>query len=83
MTTTMPTRSAERAETSARDPGISSFRDIVDALPMMIAQIDLDQRYRFANAAYQEFLRLSSTRIIGQKVCDVLLVFSMIPELSK
>lgn len=86
MATTMPTRSAASAETSARDPEISSFRDIVDALPTMIAQIDVDLRYRFANAAYLEFLRLPATGIAGQRVCDVLgesAYATILPHLEK
>ena len=85
MTTTMPTRSAGSAETSAPDPGISSFWDIVDALPTMIAQIDVDLRYRFANAAYREFLRLPAG-ITGQRVRDVLgesAYATILPHLEK
>ncbi len=41
---------------------------ILDALPVLAAQIDYDYRYRFVNRAYAEFYGLPAAQIIGQTV---------------
>lgn len=38
---------------------------ILDALPMLAAQIDTAYRYRFVNRAYAEFYGLPAAQIIG------------------
>lgn len=45
---------------------------ITDALPVLIAYIDRDRRYRFVNAEYEDWYGLPRQRIIGMKQADVL-----------
>lgn len=42
-----------------------------DSVPMLIAYIDRDRRYRYVNAAYERALGLTSAQIIGTHVGEV------------
>lgn len=50
----------------------ASFQVVADALPVLIAHIDSEQRYRFANATYERYLWGKSSEMIGRTVADVL-----------
>ncbi|ULA58673.1 MAG: conserved membrane protein of unknown function [Nitrospira sp.] len=48
------------------------LRVITDALPGLIASVDVDERYRFVNAGYEQQFGLSRDRIVGLSVKDLL-----------
>ncbi len=45
------------------------LRTIADALPVLIAQIDLEHRFRLVNAAYEDWFDLRSDRLLGEPLC--------------
>jgi two-component system sensor histidine kinase/response regulator len=50
----------------------SFLRTIADNSPALIAYLDRDQVYRFANKRFQTLLGVDPTRIIGKRLCDLL-----------
>ncbi|MBD2037837.1 PAS domain S-box protein [Leptolyngbya sp. FACHB-321] len=48
------------------------LRTITNALPVLIAYIDVDQRFRFHNQTYEQWFDCSSTDIQGQHLSQVL-----------
>jgi PAS domain S-box-containing protein len=60
-------RTAEALRDSER-----RIRIITDNVPVLIAYVDRDQRYRFTNRPYQDALRLRPHEAEGQRVGDVL-----------
>ena len=48
------------------------FRNIADALPVLIADVDADGRYRFANKHYHEWFDVTKENLAGQHVRDVI-----------
>ena len=56
-----------RAEANERE-----LRLVADALPVLIAFIDRDFIYRFANAAYQDWFYRPPSEIVGRDVRDLL-----------
>jgi PAS domain S-box-containing protein len=60
-------RTAEALRDSER-----RIRIITDNVPVLIAYVDRDQRYRFTNRPYQAALRLRPHEAEGQRVADVL-----------
>jgi len=48
------------------------LRQITDTVPALIAEIDLEQRFRFHNKAYEEVFGLSGEEIDGQTLAAVL-----------
>lgn len=59
--------SARRLEASER-----SLRTITDNLPVLIGYIDEHDRYRFANATYEEWFSRPRTEIVGRTVGEVM-----------
>jgi PAS domain S-box-containing protein len=49
----------------------AELRTITDALPVLIAFIDRDHVYRFANSYYGEWLGLPSNGVVGRHVRDI------------
>ncbi len=49
----------------------SRLRLITDSLPVLIAYVDGDQRYRFANAAYVKWFGRAPQEILGRKIPEV------------
>jgi len=47
------------------------LRQIADALPVLIAYVGVNQRYQFANSAYQDWFGHEPEAIIGRHVRDV------------
>lgn len=45
---------------------------VIDSLPVLIAYVDNDEKYRFINNEYKNWLGLDEENIIGKKLCDVL-----------
>jgi|GEM_PF-6742494 len=45
---------------------------IPKALPVLVAYIDKEQRYRFANDKYEKWLGIPASEVIGKKVVEVL-----------
>lgn len=48
------------------------MRLLIDTLPMCIAYVDLDQRYRFSNKTYAEWIGRKRSEITGRSVEEVL-----------
>jgi len=62
------------------------MRTIADALPPLIAFVDVQGRYRFANAAYENHFGLAAESIIGHRIVDVVgreAYASIAPHLNK
>jgi two-component system CheB/CheR fusion protein len=47
-------------------------RLIADSLPVLIAYVDREQRFRFSNATYEDWFGIPSERILGQQMREVL-----------
>jgi PAS domain S-box-containing protein len=58
---------AERAEAPPVDP----LRAAVDSLPVLISQVDANERYRFVNQAYSEWFARPADEIVGSTMRDV------------
>jgi len=50
----------------------TQLRQIADTVPALIAHLDLEQRFRFHNKAYEEVLGLSFGQINGRTLAEVL-----------
>ncbi|MET0382644.1 MAG: PAS domain-containing protein [Burkholderiaceae bacterium] len=55
-----------------RDRSERQLRDVTDNLPALVAYIDLEHRYRFANAKYREWLGHDPLGMVGRHIADVL-----------
>ena len=62
--------SLERSEAALRESE-AELRLIADALPVLIAFVDADLVYRFANLAYEEWFGLRVSDVVGRRVEDV------------
>jgi PAS domain S-box-containing protein len=63
---TAQVQAQQAAEASTRQ-----LRLITDTLPVLIGYVDRDERYRFANRAYQPWFNLSPAELLGQSVREV------------
>lgn len=62
----------ERNETGAAlEQSAHRLRMIADSMPALIAYIDAGERYRFANATYQEWFGLAQEQMIGRTLREV------------
>ncbi|HEX2778315.1 MAG TPA: PAS domain-containing protein, partial [Gemmatimonadaceae bacterium] len=61
-------KSAERA-LAERD---EQYRLVTDGIPLMIAYVDAEQRYRFVNTAFEQFARRPRSEIIARRVEEVI-----------
>lgn len=50
----------------------NELRIITDGLPVLIAYVDGDHVYRFANSYYEEWVGVAPTEIVGRHIRDVL-----------
>jgi PAS domain S-box-containing protein len=50
----------------------AQLRLITDALPALVSYVDRDHRYRFVNAAYESWLGVKKSDILGRTMPDVL-----------
>ena len=50
----------------------AELRRITDAVPMLVAYVDRDHVYRFANADYDPWFGISPSAMVGKHVSDVL-----------
>ena len=50
----------------------AELRIITDSLPVLVAFVDREERYRFANDYYREFLGVDPQSMIGSRISDVL-----------
>jgi len=62
---------AREAEQQARSSA-AQLRVIADALPVLIAYIDREQRYRFNNRYYEEWAGVPPVQLLGQPVREVM-----------
>jgi PAS domain S-box-containing protein len=56
----------------ARDASERQLRLITDALPVLIAYVDAEHRYRFVNAAYERWFGRPAASLVGRTLADVL-----------
>ena len=66
-------RSEERlAQTAAmlRDSE-EELRLVTDNMPALVSQLDLDQRFRFANRAYEDWLGIEPSSLLGRSLAEV------------
>ena len=64
--------SAAKAAEQALQESEARLRTVADALPMRVAYIDADERYRFNNLAYERGFGLSREQIQGRTVRELL-----------
>jgi diguanylate cyclase (GGDEF)-like protein/PAS domain S-box-containing protein len=64
--------SAAKATEQALQESEARLRTVADALPMRVAYIDADERYRFNNLAYERGFGLSREQIQGRTVRELL-----------
>ncbi|MFH0946634.1 MAG: PAS domain-containing protein [Planctomycetota bacterium] len=48
------------------------LRVVTDALPLLIAYVDRDQRYRFNNSGYEQWFGIPRKQLHGMHLSDVL-----------
>ncbi len=48
------------------------MRIVTDNVPLLIARVDVEGRYRFANQAYQDKLGIPPERVVGRTMAEVL-----------
>jgi diguanylate cyclase (GGDEF)-like protein/PAS domain S-box-containing protein len=73
MTDALAQRTAELDQEMARRRHSEAFvRNITDNLPVLVAYLDTEQRYRFVNAALEALLGVSSADAVGRSVKEVL-----------
>ena len=61
----------QRAQTVLRESE-QRIRTITDALPGLIAYIDIDRHFQFANRRYEEWLGIPQELLIGRPVAEVM-----------
>ena len=61
----------KQAEKALRESE-EQLRLVTDALPVLIAYVDSQKCYRFANKTYEEWFRISREDVFGKKVREVL-----------
>ena len=64
--------SAAKATENALQESEARLRTVADALPMRVAYVDADERYRFNNRAYERGFGLSREQIQGRSVRELL-----------
>jgi PAS domain S-box-containing protein len=52
--------------------GDNITQHIIDSLPVLIAYVGHDRKYKFVNVEYQKYLGIDSQYVIGQDIQDVL-----------
>ncbi len=62
----------QRAAEAALRASERELRTVTDALPVLIAVIDADERYRFINATYERWFGLSREAVVGRHIRDLL-----------
>ncbi len=50
----------------------AELRIITDSLPVLVAFVDREERYRFANDYYREFLGVDPKEMLGKRISDIL-----------
>ncbi|MFZ6876334.1 PAS domain-containing protein [Undibacterium sp. Di27W] len=61
----------KRAESALRESE-ARLRAVTENANVGLVVVDCDHRYRFANRAYNQILGLSTSDLVGSRVCDVL-----------
>jgi len=56
----------------ALDLGREQLKGIIDALPVLVAYVGADGRYRFASKGYEQWFGESRSQIVGKHVREVL-----------
>lgn len=57
---------------SVREQAADRFRGIADALPVMISYVDGEERFQFANRAYEFWFGRSLAEIVGRRVEEMM-----------
>ena len=66
-----PNRILKNVEDAARDMP-DELLQIADALPVTIARVDREERYRFNNLAYEKWFGLRPDQLYGRTVREML-----------
>ena len=53
-------------------PQVTAMLNLADSLPMMLAYVDHNLRYRFTNRAYEKHFHISRADMVGKTVTEVL-----------
>jgi PAS domain S-box-containing protein len=69
---TQQSPSTSQPPDSLRDPTSDQLQMVADSLPVLIAYIGSDLRYRFANRAYESWFCIERDRVSGMLVSDLL-----------
>ena len=64
--------SERKATADIQRAGDLELRNIADALPVLIAFVDRDYTYRFANKTYEDWFGVPADRVIGRRIPDLL-----------
>jgi diguanylate cyclase (GGDEF)-like protein/PAS domain S-box-containing protein len=66
-------RSEERLRLAAAQLRESEeeLRLVTDHMPALVSRLDLDQRFRFVNRAYGDWMRIDSSSLIGKNLAEV------------
>jgi len=59
------------ASDGQRDRSEQQLRDITDNLPALVAYVDHEHQYRFANEKYREWLGHDPISMVGRHVAEV------------
>ena len=65
----MSERERAEAELTVR---ANRARQVADSLPLLIASVDADRRYRFLNREHENWYGISASEFVGRKVRDLL-----------
>ena len=49
----------------------SRFAELADSLPALIAYVDVEQRYRFANREYQKWFGIPPSEVVGRTIREI------------
>jgi diguanylate cyclase (GGDEF)-like protein/PAS domain S-box-containing protein len=64
--------SADKASREAAQRSEATMRSVADSLPAIVAVVDCEQRYRYANAAFEEWRGLPRDAVVGRTLREVL-----------
>jgi two-component system, sensor histidine kinase len=56
----------------AEEASVKQLRLVTNSLPVLIGYLDREERYRFANKAYEKWFLIKSEDLIGRKIRDVI-----------
>ena len=49
----------------------AQLRQVTDNVPALVSRLDLEERFRFANRAYRDWLHIEPSSLLGRSLCEV------------